>query len=274
MKTFAAYVVVVFGLLYKEVVQRMLKRGFVAIALVLVLSGGAFAAIPLITDDTGTQGKGNFQLELFGEYGHDREEIVTTKTSDISLTLTYGIIDTVDIVLGIPYQAWSSEDSGSKEEGDGIGDLSLEAKWRVYEKEGLSLALKPGFTIPTGNEEKGLGAGRPTYHLLVLATKQMKPWQFDMNIGYLYNENTAGERKNIWSASVDAQVEVVEHLKVALDVGVATNPDSSSNTPPAYILGGLIWSARENLDIGLGIKGGLTKPETDISVRGGITWRF
>ena len=237
-------------------------------------SGVSYAAIPLITDDTGTQGRGNFQLEIFGEYGHDREGIITTKTSDLSATLTYGIIETVDIVLGIPYQAWSSDDSEFLAKWSGIADLSLEAKWRFYEKQGLSLALKPGFTIPTGDAEKGLGAGRPTYHLFFIATKQMKPWEFDMNVGYLYNENTAGERKNIWSASLDAQVEVVRDLKVALDVGVATNPDSSSNTPPAYILGGLIWSIRENLDIGLGVKGGLTKPETDISVRGGITLRF
>ena len=43
---------------------------------------------------------------------------------------------------------------------------------------------------------------------------------------------------------------------------------------PAYILGGFIYSVKENFDIGIGVKGGLTKPETDISVRGGITWRF
>jgi len=252
----------------------MLKRLFLSAVIVLGTAGAAFAAIPLITDDTGTQGRGNFQLELFGEYGHDREGIITTKTSDVSATLTYGLIETVDIVLGIPYQAWSSDNSESLVKGNGIADLSLEAKWRFYEKEGLSLALKPGFTIPTGDTEKGLGAGRPTYHLLFIATKQMKPWEFDMNVGYLYNENTAGERKNIWSASLDAQVEVVKDLKLALDVGLATNPDSSSDTPPAYVLGGLIWSLRENLDIGLGVKVGLTKPETDISVRGGITWRF
>jgi hypothetical protein len=196
------------------------------------------------------------------------------KTSDLSAALTYGIIDPLDIVLGLPYQAWRSENSGSEEEGNGIGDMAIEAKWRFYEKEDLSLALKPGLTIPTGNEDKGLGAGRPTYYVLLIATKMMGPWEFDMNVGYLYNNNTAGERKNIWSASVDAQVEVVENLKIALDVGVATNPDSASDTPPVYILGGLIWSLRENLDIGLGIKGGLTRPETDISVRGGITWRF
>lgn len=30
-----------------------------------------FAAHPLITEDTGTQGKGNFQLELTGEHAHE-----------------------------------------------------------------------------------------------------------------------------------------------------------------------------------------------------------
>jgi len=235
----------------------------------------SFAAIPLITDDTGTQGKGNFQLELSGEYGHHNEPFTTTKTGNFSLTLTYGIIDNVDIILGVPYQAWSTNGSGSvSAKGDGFGDLSLEAKWRLYEKDDLSFGLKPGFTIPTGDFDKNLGAGRPTYHLLLLATKKITSWEFDMNIGYLYNSNSAGDRKNIWSASLDALYEVMKDLKLVLDTGFATNPDSSSDTPPVYILGGLIWSLRENLDIGLGIKGGLTKPAPEYAVRGGVTWRF
>lgn len=240
----------------------------------LLCATNCLAAIPLITDDTGTQGKGNFQLELLGQYGHDKEEVITARTTALSATLTYGIIDPVDIILSIPYEVWRTENSGSTIKDDGIADMAVEARWRFYEKEGLSAALKPGFTIPTGNEEKGLGSGRVTYHLYLIATKVIKPWEFDMNLAYIRNENTVGERKNIWFASFDAQTEVVKNLKLALDVGIETNPDSSSNTPLAYILGGLIWSLRENFEIGLGVKGGLTKPETDISVRGGITWRF
>lgn len=38
----------------------------------------------------------------------------------------------------------------------------------------------------------------------------------------------------------DAQHEVVKDLKLVLDTGVATNPDSLLDTPPVYILGGLI----------------------------------
>jgi hypothetical protein len=252
----------------------MFKKLLLSACMVFTATSSAFAAIPLITDDTGTQGKGNFQLELFGECAQERESPITTKTSDLSATLAYGIIDDIDVVLGIPYEAWRAEDSESVVKGSGIGDLSLEAKWRFYEKEGLSFALKPGITIPTGDEEEGLGGGRPTYHVLFIATKQLKQWELDMNAGYLYNENSVGERENIWSVSLDGQLEVLKDLKLALDAGLATNPDSSSITPPTYILGGLIWSLTENLDIGMGVKGGLTKPEPDISFRGGVTWRF
>ncbi|KJU85302.1 conserved hypothetical protein, secreted, partial [Candidatus Magnetobacterium bavaricum] len=76
---------------------------FVAL-MVFVVSSAGFASHPLITDDAGTQGKGAFQLELTGEYGHDRQDGVTTRETGIAATLTYGIIDPVDIVIGIPYQ--------------------------------------------------------------------------------------------------------------------------------------------------------------------------
>ena len=35
--------------------------------------GTAFGAHPLITDDTGTQGKGKFQLEMNGKAARDKE---------------------------------------------------------------------------------------------------------------------------------------------------------------------------------------------------------
>ncbi|MDI6762198.1 MAG: transporter [Thermodesulfobacteriota bacterium] len=42
----------------------------------------------------------------------------------------------------------------------GLSDFSFGLKWRFYEIEGFSFALKPGITLPTGNEKKGLGTGR------------------------------------------------------------------------------------------------------------------
>ena len=85
----------------------------IMISLMVFWAGSASAAIPLMTDDTGTQGKGKCQLELVGDYRHDEEERVTYNNSDLSATLTYGIIDPIDIVLSLPYQAWRTDDSDS-----------------------------------------------------------------------------------------------------------------------------------------------------------------
>ena len=241
---------------------------------IFLVVGTSYAAIPLVTDDTGTQGKGKFQLELSGEYAHDKQESVTNKNSSFSATLTYGIADPVDIILSIPYQSWHADDSGSKTSESGFSDLAIETKWRFYEKEGLSFALKPGFTIPTGDDKKDLGNGKITYYLYLITSKEMNPWSFHLNLAYIRNENKEYDRKNMWHASLASTVEVVKNLKLVGDIGVESNPERSSSNPPAYILGGLIYSPRENFDIGLGLKGGLTKSETDVALRGGITWRF
>jgi hypothetical protein len=240
----------------------------------LFFATNSFAAHPLITDDTGTQGKGKFQLEVNGEYGHDKGDGVTRKTTQLASTLTYGVIDPLDIVLGIPYQHNRIEDAGSVTKGNGISDLSVEMKWRFYDQDGLSFGLKPGITFPTGDNDKGLGAGKATYHLFFITTKEIKPWAFHLNLGYIRNENKNDESPNLWHASFAAEVEVAKDLKVVGNIGIQRSTKRNATMHPAFILGGLVYSLSENFDIDFGIKGGLSKPETDYSVLAGITWRF
>ena len=64
---------------------------------------------------------------------------------------------------------------------------------RFYEHADLSLAIKPGLTLPTGDDEKGLGTGKATYRLFFIASQEMDPWAFHLNLGYIRNENTLEE---------------------------------------------------------------------------------
>jgi hypothetical protein len=247
--------------------------------MMLVYQGAAFAAHPLITDDTGTQGKGQFQIELNGEFTYDKEIGLggTTREAggEVATIVSYGIIGTVDIVLGVPYQ-WTKvkEEGVTISDEDGISDISLEGKWRFHDKDGLSFAVKPGITFPTGNEERGLGAGRATYSIFFITTKEIEPLAFHLNLGYTRNENKVDERKDIWHASLASEVEIVKDFKAVGNIGVERNPDKSSSTAPAFVLGGLIYSISENLDIDLGLKVGLNKPETDYSILAGVALRF
>jgi hypothetical protein len=153
--------------------ERM-KMLMVAFAVLFALAGKTYAAHPLITDDTGTQGRGKGQIEFIGEYGHDKDDGVTTKSFEAPTVpfLSYGISDIVDIVLGLPYQRVKTEEGGGSSTVRGLSDTSIELKWRFHEKDGLSFAVKPGLSLPTGDENKGLGSGKVSYTMYFITTKK------------------------------------------------------------------------------------------------------
>ncbi len=249
------------------------------LSIFLLVHAFAWGAHPLITDDTGTQGKEKFQIEVSGQYDSDKETVngasLESTGSQIVTTLSYGIIENADLVLSLPYQ-WGKgkEDGVTVCDEKGISDTTFEVKLRFYEKDGLSLALKPGMRIPTGNDEKGLGAGKTGYHAFLIGSKEAAPWVFHVNVGYIVNENKADEEKNIWHASFATTYEVIKNLKVVGNVGIERNPDKAADNDPAFFLGGVIYAISESFDIDFGVKYGLTAPETDWSVMVGTAFRF
>ncbi|MCX5805087.1 MAG: hypothetical protein NT010_03310 [Proteobacteria bacterium] len=58
----------------------------------------------------------------------------------------------MDLVAGFPY-IWGrvKENVETVFNANRLSNISLEIKWRFFEKDGLGLALKPGITLPTGN---------------------------------------------------------------------------------------------------------------------------
>jgi hypothetical protein len=244
----------------------------------------SFSAHPLVTDDTGTQGKGKFQLEMNGEAAREKETLngVETREDDreLSVTLSAGAAEPVDIIIGVPW-LWSQvKESGiTVSDESGAGDVSLEVKWRIFELGGLSLAVKPGLTLPTGNEKKGLGNGRPSYGLTLIATQEFERSFLHFNVGYARNEfelatDRESNRRDIWNGSVAAGVEIVKSLTLLADIGAETNGDKGSDTWPVFFLGGFIYSVTEDLDVDLGIKTGLNSSEADLAALAGVAWRF
>jgi len=241
---------------------------------ILSCATNAFAAHPLITDDAGTMGAGKAQLEMNGEYGHDKEDGITSTKTEGAAVLSYGLSETVDLVVGLPYQHLRMKEASTTLTENGISDTAIEVKWRFYEHDDLSLAIKPGLTLPTGDDEKGLGVGKATYSLFFIASQEMDPWAFHLNLGYIRNENTLDEEKDIWHASVAASLAVTEDLRAVANLGVESNPAKLTGNDPAFFLVGLVYALSEELDLDCGIKYGLTDPETDYTVLAGVTWKF
>ena len=69
----------------------------------------------------------------------------------------------------------------------GVGDATLDVKWRFLEAGAASLALRAGLAVPTGNAARGLGTGNTTAHGLVAAANVAAPLAFHANLGYAKN---------------------------------------------------------------------------------------
>lgn len=91
-----------------------------------------------------------------------------------------------------------------------------------------------------------------------------------VNAGYIRNKNRLDERENLWHLALAAEVEVFRKTKLVANMGMDRNTDRTSNTDPAFIPGGVIYSLSENIDLDAGIKGGLNRPETDLTILTGI----
>lgn len=257
-----------------------MKRYFSAFFLTILItmffySLSVEAAHPLITDDAGTVGKGKAELELNFEYSSHKDGGVKENVTDLGIALTYGVMDNLDFIIALPYQRIKIKAEGETFIENGISDISLELKWLFYEsKDFVSLALKPVITLPTGDEDKGLGNGRATYGLYFIASKEIEPLSLHLNLGYIRNENKFNDRKDIWHISLASELEVMKELKLVANIGMERNTDRESNTDPAFILGGLIYSISKNIDIDFGVKAGLNKAEVDYAVLAGLIYKF
>ena len=257
-----------------------MKRVVVSVMGFFLMTTVAIAAHPLVTDDTGTQGKGRGQVEVGVSFFYDKEKVddattLKTEGGDAAVGVTIGLLDSLDIVLGVPYSWYTLDENDARvDRADGLSDISFDAKWRFFEKDGWSLALKPGVSLPSGNEDKGLGAGRASYRMFFIGTKELEPVTIHANLGYIRNENNTDERKDIWHASVAAEVEVIKDLKLLANIGMERNPATDNNNHPAFALGGISYDVSEKITIDAGVKYGLTSPETDWAVLTGLTIRF
>ncbi|HPJ96014.1 MAG TPA: transporter [Syntrophales bacterium] len=252
--------------------------GVILTFFLLMTATPSWAAHPLITDDTGTQGKGKFQIELNGEYEHDDEDGVKSKLTTVAGTFSAGVTDTVDLVLGVPFQFLRViEDTDEGHEittEEGIADISLEVKWRFFERNGLSFAFKPGVTFPSGDRKEGLGGGRMTASFYLISTLGKGPVCFHVNAGYIQNENKNDERKELWHASLAVEYSVLEKLRLVANFGVDRNADRASQTNPCWGIGGIIYSLTDSLDLDAGVKAALNGVAPDYSLLAGLTWSF
>ncbi|HBE89313.1 MAG TPA: hypothetical protein DDW67_09275 [Elusimicrobia bacterium] len=234
-----------------------------------VAGSPSFAFYPFVTENTNFLGRDVIQAEV----GFDHTEDTTAAdyfSNTLSATFSYGLWDKLDILLSAPWQGWNS--GGVSE--SGLGDVAMEAKFWVAERRGWDLALKPGFSLPAGNDAAGLGAGKGQVWVYGIAGRAEGPRQYYLNAGYKYNKNSINEETNVFSASALTAVEVLPRTVLAAELAVETNTDKGSASHPVTSLFGIVWSPDPSLDLDAGVRLGLNGGADDLGLLVGATMRF
>lgn len=245
---------------------------WILISLLCLLAPAAgHAAHPLITEDTGIQGQGNFQLELTHEYAQLRQNGAHTYEDLSSVVLSYGVLDTLDAILALPYLR--IDHPNSIPAASGRGDIGLDIKWRFYESGALSFALKPGITFPSGDDTQGLGAGRHGWGIFFTSSYEATPWALHLHLGSFQNHNVLDERLHLWHVSPLSRGAWAKTLLI-LDAGIDSHTERGAISDPLFLIVGLIWSLHENFDIDAGYKLESSDSARAHTLLAGLTWRW
>jgi len=262
------------------------------IGLSFLWAGPLYAAHPFITDDSGTQGAGNWQLELLGERDRNARTAdpgggavyQARKVSVLDPVLTYGVLDTLDIAFGLNRLSQRTTENGVvTDDANGTGDSSLELKWRFYEANGFSLALKPGLVLPTGDETRGLGTGKLSWGVDFIVTQEAKPWTFLADLAYAHARfelpaDAEANRSDLWRLSGALGYSVSEEVRLVGEIGARTNPAKDDPFLPGktgyFGMLGFIYSPTDKIDLDLGVRKRLnhTEPDTAILLGGTLRW--
>lgn len=261
---------------------------------------------PLNTDDAGTVGVGDNQIEAYfysitaggpnGEFSDispGEEFVGSGNAKAFPFTYTRGLSETIEASLSTTYYTLPRGQFSP------LSNYVMGLKWRFIGdgESGLSLAAKPTLTLPTGNNQQiaGLGNAATNYGLNMISSYNWQTLAIHMNMSYErepYNLNysVAGDldpqRVNVYAISIAPVWQAHPRLKLAIDVGAGTNtPTTSPTYLNTYAMAASIYSLMTNVDIGFAylisgdnisdtVSSSKSKRNGSDRFEVGFTWRF
>jgi Putative MetA-pathway of phenol degradation len=247
-------------------VRRVVGTRALLCALLAAFAATARAAHPTFTEDTPTQGAGHVELEL----GLQRVSDGGSGDVEFGPQLSWGVLRQLDLIVR---PAWNeARDHGANSRG--IGDTAVDAKWRFLELRTLSLGLRAGVDLPTGNVERGLGAGKPAWHGTLIATFDARPLSFSANAGWIHAGANPSLRRDQYLFSGSVVWTARPAVKLSAEAGTASNPDPLRATWPLVARVGLIVVATRWMDLDIGYETRLNRAAPDQTMLAGATLRW
>jgi len=185
-----------------------------ALALFGLVPGAANAGPPYRTDDPEPTEFGHYQV-----YTHSTGTIVSNDTSGSApaIEFDYGLIPNGQLTIDVPV-AFASPSGGSTQFGYGDTQLSFKYRFIQEDKDGFrpQVAIFPLVQFPTGDADRGLGAGHFVEFFPLWMQKSFGDWTTYGGGGYFINRG-AGDQ-DYWFFGWLLQRQLTDKLSVAGEI--------------------------------------------------------
>jgi hypothetical protein len=238
-------------------------------AMAIASCPAARAAHPLQTEDTGTQGAGNLEIEN----GLQRARVGPATVRAYQPQVSAGLAATLDAIVQPSFVAVRPGVADAPA-ASGAGDTNADLKWRFAGADPWSCALRAGLELPTAARGLGLSRGQLGEHALLAATWDGAPTQAHFNVGATHQPPAAGRRATTASVSAAVMQSLTERLIVTVDGGWGQSGDAARHGWPGQFLGGAIYTVRPGLDVDIGWLASTHAAPVTREWLAGVTWRF
>lgn len=166
------------------------------------------AGPPFLTDDPEPTDTGHWEIyaPLIDSAGRGADF-----GGSAGVEMNYGAAPNLQLTLALP-TAYAHDAGGWHW---GTGDVEFGAKYRFYHDEtaGLSIAVFPSMTLPTGSN--GMSAGKVTAFLPVWAQKDVGPWSVFGGGGYAINPGAGNH--DYWTGGVALTRKISSRLLLGIE---------------------------------------------------------
>ena len=259
----------------------------------MLLPKAAWASHPLEVEDTATEGKGNYLLELTGDYVKDGSANATKLTGIV----TGGVGERTDLSVEVPYLMLNPSPVTEKD-ASGKGDVRIKLKHQLFENEvKQSMAYEVYTDLPTGDDIKGLGTNNVDWGFLLMDSQECHDNVFHVNIGYQVNgrDMKSGKFTRNYSlfAGLALEHKLTESFRFLTEIRAESQKTTKKETEilslfpfvveeretslysrPVTLLAGFIYDISKSWYVDLGVRAGLNSYADDVVVLAGTAWRF
>ncbi len=236
------------------------------ITLSLVASQLALAGIenrPGNVDDAYVMDKGTGYLAFGYAYAKESD---STKNYEIPLNAGYGLTDSLEVTLLLPYTKIDPDDGPDEK---GTGDLAIRPELVVVKESDSIPQMSLALTIKFDSGSNATGSGTTDYGLFLNASKKFGKIQLNGNIGYSFLEDSDD------SVFLGASIEQSISGSLTLIAEIWTDmPTDSSNDDVAEVLGGVTYDISDAITLDFGIGTGLHTEDIDLRYTFGATYNF